>query len=313
MGKSRLVNSFQSRHGICNGLFAGHMGGHVFRSTLRQGVTMRHLSILSLSLLCVLGSPLTQAADWSSDTVSYRYVSAQSEPGVVHEVAKNVLSFTHVSGDKLGSNFFTVDLLKSSAEDPANGSAQGAQEWYGFYKRTYSLKALTHSASDYGIFKDIGLTARLDAGSKNTTFAPSPFKVRVGANVSLPVSAGFWDVGLEAYKERNNNGIVGKSVSFDVVPALTSAWAIPVSGVGTFTGFMDIVGPKGKDGFDSETKTETLLRAMMMFDLGGPKSGLQAGFGLEYWNNKFGCNNASSNVKDSCKATTPVLQLNYKL
>ena len=274
---------------------------------------MRTLSVLSLSLLCALASPISHAADWSADTVSYRYVSAQSEPGVTHEVAKNILGFTHVSGDKLGSNLFSIDLLKSSKDDPANGSAQGAQEWYGFYKRTYSLKALTQSKSDYGVFKDIGLTARVDAGAKNTTFAPSPFKLRLGANVSMPVSAGFWDIGLEAYKERNNNGFSGKAVSFDIAPTLTTAWAIPVSGVGTFTGFMDIVGPKGKDGFDAETKTETLLRAMMMFDLFGPQSGLQAGIGLEYWNNKFGCNNAASGVKDSCKATTPVLQLSYKL
>lgn len=274
---------------------------------------MRTLSVLSLSLLCTLGSSITHAADWSADTVSYRYVSAQSEPGVTHEVAKNILSFTHVSGDKLGSNFFNIDLLKSSTADLANGSAQGAQEWYGFYKRTHSLKALTDSKSDYGMFKDIGLTARVDAGAKNTTFAPSPFKLRVGANVSLPVSAGFWDIGLEAYKERNNNGIVGKSISFDTAPALTTAWAIPVSGVGVFTGFMDIVGPKGKDGFGADTKTETLLRAMLMFDLFGPQSGLQGGLGLEYWNNKFGCRNAASGVKDSCTATTPVLQLSYKL
>jgi hypothetical protein len=273
---------------------------------------MRHLSILSLSLLCVLGSPLTQAADWSSDTVSYRYVSAQSEPGVVHEVAKNVLSFTHVSGDKLGSNFFTVDLLKSSAEDPANGSAQGAQEWYGFYKRTYSLKALTHSASDYGIFKDIGLTARLDAGSKNTTFAPSPFKVRLGASAAMPVSAGFWDVGVDLYKEKNHNGLVGKDVTFDTAVALTSAWAIP-AGPGTFGGFIDIVGPKGKDGFGDKTKTEVLARGTYMFDVAGPKSGLKAGVGVEYWSNKFGCNNSTSFVKNSCKATTPLLLVEYHL
>ncbi|MFY8178511.1 MAG: hypothetical protein ACOVKR_03825, partial [Limnohabitans sp.] len=92
----------------------------------------------------------------------------------------------------------------------------------------------------------------------------------------------------------------------------TSAWAIPM-GAGTFGGFFDIVGPKGKDGFGAETKTETLLRATYLMDVNGPKSGLKAGVGVEYWNNKFGCNNTGSNVKNSCKATTPLLLVEYHL
>lgn len=50
-----------------------------------------------------------------------------------------------------------------------------------------------------------------------------------------------------------------------------------------------------------------------MFDVAGPKSGLKAGVGVEYWNNKFGCNNGASFVKDSCKATTPMVLVSYQL
>jgi hypothetical protein len=57
-----------------------------------------------------------------------------------------------------------------------------------------------------------------------------------------------------------------------VAPALVSAWAIPVSGLGTFAGFFDVTGPKGKDGFGDETRTEVLVRAKFMFDVMGPKS-----------------------------------------
>jgi hypothetical protein len=45
-------------------------------------------------------------------------------------------------------------------------------------------------------------------------------------SAAMPVSAGFWDIGVAAYKENNNNGIMGKSVSFDVAPSLSSAWAL---------------------------------------------------------------------------------------
>jgi hypothetical protein len=253
-----------------------------------------------------------QAANWSDTSVGMRYVSEQSEPGVTDSVSKNVMSFTHVSGDNMGSNFFTIDLLKSSSIDPSNKGPSGAQEWYGFYKRSFSLSAMTGNKSGYGIAKDLSLIARFDAGTKNTTFAPAPRKVRLGMSAAMPVTAGFWDVGLEVMQESNHNGVVGKDVSFSSAPVFTTAWAVGM-GPGAFTGFLDIVGAKGKDGFGDETKTETLGRALYMIDVAGPKAGLKAGVGVEYWNNKFGCNNAKSFKKNSCTATTPVLIVEYHM
>ena len=253
------------------------------------------------------------AANWSSDSVGYRYAPGGSEPGTSDKVAKNILTFTHVSGDNTGSNLFIIDLLKSDKNDPNAGSADGAQEWYGFYQRSFSLSAMTGKKSGYGFAKDLSLTVRLDAGAKNTAFAPAPFKVQLGLSAAMPVSTGFWDIGVALYKENNNNGIVGKTVSFDIAPALNTAWAIPMGGVGAFTGFASIVGPKGQDGFGADTKTETLVRASFMFDVGGPKSGLTAGVGVEYWGNKFGCDNENSFVRNSCKSTTPLLLVEYKL
>lgn len=93
------------------------------------------------------------------------------------------------------------------------------------------------------------------------------------------------------------------------------AWGIPVGGIGTFGGFVDVIGAKGKDGFGVDTKTETLARANFIFDVMGSKSGLTAGVGIEYWNNKFGNKNAIAFtfVKNSARATTPLLLIEYKL
>ncbi len=257
-----------------------------------------------------------QAADWSDTAVGYRYAPSQSEPGVSDKVKKNILNFTHVSGDKMGMNLFTIDLLKSNSVDPSNGGTDGAQEWYGFYKRSMSLSAMTGEKTTFGFAKDISVTGRIDAGAKNTQFAPAPFKMRLGLSAALPVSSGFWDLGFDLYSERNHNGFEKKDVTFDTVPALTSAWAIPM-GPGTFGGFLDVIAPKGKDASGNDTKTETLLRATYLFDVMGPKSALKAGVGVEYWNNKFGCNNDSSvstsNKPNSCKATTPLLLVEYHL
>jgi hypothetical protein len=260
----------------------------------------------------LLLSASAHAADFSNNYLGYRYAPTQSEPGVSDKVSKNVLTFTHVSGDKLGLNFFTIDLLKSNSADPARGGGGGAQEWYGFYQRDFSLKALTDNTTGYGFIKDIKLVARGDAGTKNTAFAPSPRKLRLGVSAAMPLSAGFWDIGIQAYKESNHNGIAGKAVRFDVAPALVTAWAVPVGGIATFGGFVDVIGPKGKDGFGVETKTEVLARAKLMFNLFGT-SGLSAGVGIEYWNNKFGNDNSNAAVKNSASATTGLLLLEYKL
>jgi hypothetical protein len=96
---------------------------------------------------------------------------------------------------------------------------------------------------------------------------------------------------VDNYRETNNNGAVGKSVKFSTAVAFTSAWAIPV-GPGTFGGFYDRVGAKGLDGFNTQTKPESILRATYMLPVGGDKSGWKAGIGFEIWKNKFG-NDAS--------------------
>lgn len=273
---------------------------------------------LPAALVAALGllAGAAGAADWSDNSIGYRYAPSQSEPGVSDKVSKNILNFTHVSGDKLGMNLLSIDLLKSNGSDPANGGGQGAQEWYGFYKRSFSLTALSgQPVTMGGLVKDVNLNLRVDAGAKNTEFAPAPRKFRAGLSVAMPVSAGFWDIGIDAYKENNHNGnpyAIRQDVSFKTAAVLTSAWSIPL-GPGAFQGFLDVVGPKGEDGFGAKTKTETLLRATYMFDVAGPKSGLKAGVGVEYWNNKFGCNNSTSNVANSCKATTPLLLVEYHL
>jgi len=250
-----------------------------------------------------------QAADWSDTSLGVRYSSQFAEPGISGDIAKVIYNLSYVSGDKYGMNLFVGDILTSDSKDPAAGGGGGAQEFYGFYQRSFSLSKLGTGGLKTGVTNDVSLVGRVDFGTKNTDFAPRPRKLRVGALANIAVPQGFWDVGVELYKETNHNGITGKDVSFDVTGVLTSAWAIPVGGVGTFGGFFDYVGKKGKDGFGGDTAAETLLRATFMFDVMGPKSGIKAGVGYEYWKNKFG-NPAS--VPGSL-AKSPLLLVEYHL
>lgn len=259
----------------------------------------------ALGLCCTAG----MAANWSDAAVGLRYGTDFAEPAVGTGIKKTILSFTYVAGDNLGTSFFTGDVLKSDGKDPDAGGGSGAQEFYGIFERSFSLGAMSGRKEGYGPFKDLSLTVRADLSSKNTAFAPRVRKLRPGVSVALPVPAGFWNLGLQAYHETNHNGIVGKDVRFKTTWAIASAWSIPL-GPGSLGGFLDVVGPKGKDGFGADTKMETLLRLQYLFDVGGPKSGFKAGLAYEYWNNKFG-NDSAKDVTGGARAKTPMLVAEY--
>lgn len=248
------------------------------------------------------------AADWSDTSVGVRWGNGFTEPGIAQRFDKTIFNFTHIDGDRLGTNMVVADVLKSSSADPAVNGGGGAQEIYGFYQRSLSLNALNGNKGGYGPFKDISLIGRLDMGAKDDAFGSHPRKVRVGVSASLPVSAGFWDIGLQAYKHYDHNGIVGKDVTFKLAPVLTSAWSIPIGSMASFDGFADIIGPKGKDGFGMDTKTEVMLDAKLMFNLGGPKSGFKAGIGYEYWKNKHG---SDASIVPGAKQSTLMLLTEY--
>lgn len=262
---------------------------------------------LALAAAMALLAGAAHAANWSDASVGVRYGTRFAEPGVGTGISKDIYNFTYVSGDNLGSNFFTVDFLQSSDKDPEAGGGGGAQEVYAIYQRGFSFSSMTGNKNGYGPFKDLSLTLRFDMSSKNTQFAPRVRKIRPGISASLPVSAGFWDVGVQVYHESNHNGIVGTDVTFKTTWALASAWSVPL-GPGDFGGFLDVIGPKGKDGFGADTKTETLLQVHYMLPVG--KTGLKAGVGYEYWNNKFG-NEASADPTGGSKQSAPMVMAEY--
>ncbi|MGL6071242.1 hypothetical protein, partial [Craterilacuibacter sp.] len=59
------------------------------------------------------------AADWSDTFIGYRWSNQYTEPAIDAEISKNIVSLTHASGYRYGSNFFNVDVLMSDSKDPA--------------------------------------------------------------------------------------------------------------------------------------------------------------------------------------------------
>ncbi len=253
-------------------------------------------------------SPMASAADWSDTFAGYRVGDKFREPGSgTTDIHKNILSLTHVSGYKYGSNFFMADFLMSDDKDPAVGGGGGAQEVYAVYRHQLSMGAVSGNSLAFGPIKNIAITAGFDLNSKNDAFGSRVRKFVIGPTFKFDVP-GFFDASLLYRTEQNHNGIVGNSVTFDPTYGINLAWGIPLKSINSkIDGFLDYIGPKGKDGFGFETKAETLARIYLMYDIGslaGKPSTFYAGIGYEYWNNKFG-----GNPSNFGKTSAPMLAL----
>jgi nucleoside-specific outer membrane channel protein Tsx len=266
---------------------------------------MKKLTLAALGIIALASVP-ARAADWSDTFLGYRTGSKFQETAIEDSIKKDIYSLSHVSGYSMGTNFFNVDMLKSDSKDPANssspGNSNGAQEVYVAYRTNLSLSKLFGTKMSAGIIRDVEFTAGMDYNAKNTTFAPSVFKVMAGPTVAFQVP-GFFTLGVLYYNEKNHNAFGGYAadsggglnVAFKSTYQVAAAWGIDVKlgevatkvkGFGTYTG------TKGKDGSGVDTKAETLVDIYWMFDasplVGAKKGTWQIGPGYEYWNNKFG-------------------------
>ena len=266
---------------------------------------MKRLTLAALGLVALAAIPAS-AADWSDTYLGYRTGNNFREPGKEMSIQKQVFSLGHASGNSLGGNFFSVDMLKSDSNDPINNqsgaAAKGAQEVYVVYRNSLSFSKMTKSKVEFGPVRDIEWTTGFDYSAKNTQFAPSVYKLMMGPTFSFKVPKGFATAGIQLYKEWNHNYFGNPStnggnpnVVFRTTWMFNGAWgiSIPLGKVDTkFKGFLSLTGPKGQDGANVKTVTETLGRTYWMFDfsplLSTKKGTWQIGPGFEYWNGKFG-------------------------
>jgi len=294
------------------------------------------------ALTCIVltvAAPLVFAADWSDTSISYRYIPKESgfsldSKNQPLDVAKNIIELTHIDGYKYGTNFFDINFLKSDSNNPANngvgpfgpapGTNTGAQEVFGIYRHDLSLSAISGADLKFGPIKDVSLTAGFNLSTKNDFNAAATRALVLGPTMHFALPAGFFNVGLQAYKEWNNTafGIYDPAgnvvsppghVAYDLAAQLNAAWSIPFNaGIpAKFQGYLCFTGSKGK-----LTKPETLLDTTVMFDIGslaGKKGTFYAGVGYRYWNNKFGSDEGAAGyqglVNKAGHVSSPIVQL----
>jgi nucleoside-specific outer membrane channel protein Tsx len=212
-----------------------------------------------------------------------------------------------------GSNFFNVDILFSDGNEPANNSSAGSTEFYAVYRGQFSPDKLFGLNTAFGPFSAINIEIGGDAETENTQFAPAKKLLVAGPNFHLALPAGFLNIGVHISKEWNHNGFSGcpsacgrgGPVDFDPTPEFEFVWLYPLSFTGLpldFRGFMNIVLPKGKDGFGANTYTEILARPQLQLDVGSmlfhKPHKPDVYFAVELWEHKFGASSKTAGSEE---------------
>lgn len=262
-----------------------------------------------------------------SDTqVSYRYQFPAANPGSQvqradgsfrnQDAPKHILNISHADAWAYGTNFFSLDILKSGVQFPAGRTDgfgvptfydYGNTEAYGLYRGTLSLNALTGTKAFVvpGIIKDVSLAFGFDANAQNDAFGSKKRDVVGGLNFAFDVPVGFLNASVHAYKEWNRNGFnvaPNRDVSFDTVPEFEIVYNFPLTFTGlplSIAGFNNIVLPKGRGvndpgafAFNPKTGLEFLSRTNLVLDVGkliyDQPNRVDVFIGFQYWHNKFG-------------------------
>ena len=278
--------------------------------------TIRLAAAFTLAATCACAA---QAADWSDTSLSYRYGSKFSEPYNGADIVKHVVNFSHASGYKYGSNFFSVDYLVSDENDPsAVGARSGAHEAYALYRHTLDLGKVTGKNLAFGPVRGVGITAGFDINSKTDAGYNSKKRMLVlGPTVMFDVP-GFLNVSLVALHESNapNNGFTQTATNryrYDTHAALFSSWSISVPNVPLeFEGYANYIGAKGINEFGRPSAVEINVDMKLMYDvsslLGANPKTFKVGVAYQYWKNKFG--NPEDTVRGAT-ARTPMVRAEY--
>jgi nucleoside-specific outer membrane channel protein Tsx len=252
--------------------------------------------------LAVTANQARAQGNFSDTSIGVRDSITASNPGAepplhARGVNKVIVNLGHFDVWDYGSNFFNADILFSDKNEPAYNATNGSTEFYGVYRGQLSPDKIFGLNTKFGPIQAINFEFGGDAETENTQFAPNKKLLVFGPNFHLDMPAGFFDIGVHFSKEWNHNGIVGKSVEFDATPEFEFVWLYPLTFTGLpldFRGFMNIVLPKGKDGFGNNTYTEILARPQLQLDIGtllyNKPHKPDIYFAVEFWEHKFGNN-----------------------
>jgi nucleoside-specific outer membrane channel protein Tsx len=285
----------------------------------KKGQKMKLRHILFAAALIVTANQARADGGFSDTSIGLRDGWSQSNPGGnpgdekgSRDVNKLIVNVGHFDVWDYGSNFFNVDVLFSNPNEAAYNSSGGSTEFYAVYRGQLSPDKIFGINTKFGPFSAINFEFGGDAESENTQFAPNKKLLVAGPNFHVALPAGFLDIGVHVSKEWNHNGFCadactqpGGPVNFHATPEFEFVWLYPLAFTGLpldFRGFMNIVLPKGKDGFGGNTYTEILARPTLQLDIGSMlfhkahKPDIY--FAVELWEHKFGASSKTAGSEE---------------
>jgi nucleoside-specific outer membrane channel protein Tsx len=271
----------------------------------------------ALTLLAV--ATATHAADWSDTEIMLNYGTRFREPFNPFaaqdparpwlndtDVTKLYLTLQHASGHRLGRNFFFVDIINSTQNDPAGGSYG---EIYSEGYSSLSLSKLTGNKMEFGPIADLNLTAGYNWGAKSNGANPRVYLFGGTVDFKVPGFI-FFNVDVLSYndKGRFDGGPSISDVTYQIAPAWLSKFSLgPTQWV--FTGHVDFIGKRcPSTGSCAGRTSEILAQPELRMDIGqfaGVKETVYLGIKWNWWRNKFGFEGLDEN--------NPQIQLNWKL
>jgi nucleoside-specific outer membrane channel protein Tsx len=239
-----------------------------------------------------------QAQNFTDTSIGLRWGAFYANPGGgegSRNVNKTIVNLGLFNVWDYGSNFANVDVLFSNANEPALNSSGGSTEAYAVYRGQLSPDKIFGINTSFGPIQAINFEFGGDANTENTQFAPAKKLIIAGPNFHINVPAGFLTVGVHYSQEWNHNGIVGTNVNFSPAPEFEVVWLYPLTFTGLpmdFRGFLNAVGPKGKNGFGEQTYWEILSRPQINLDIGkmvfNKPHVPDVYLAVEFWQHKFG-------------------------
>jgi hypothetical protein len=260
----------------------------------------------------------------NDNTISFSDQFTATDPGDHGTTSKKVVNFTHFDVWAYGTNFFTIDVLKSDKNDPASPcldqheGCAGATEIYGLFRSTFGWNEIFGTkAFSMGPLSDISFEVGADANSENNFLAPAKRDVVAGLEFTFALPyMGHFNVSPLFYKEWNHNsfltpafvtlGPVDGDTNFNGTWAIETGYALPLGFLPasfplTLSGYANWYGPKGT-GISPLVPLTTVPKTVVEFnsqqklslDLGqmilGPSHAdlFDVWVAYRYWQNKFG-------------------------
>ncbi len=259
----------------------------------------------------------------NENSFSVSQIFRGTDPGVpLGKTSKTVINFTHFDVWSLGTNFFTIDWLKSDKKDPSApypfgataNQVNGATEIYGLFRSTLGLNELFKTKQfSYGPLLDVSLEIGGDANTENNFIAPAKRDIVAGLEFTFALPyKGHLNISPLYYKEWNNNGFgslfIGRGYEsfkgtwdLEINYAMDLGFlpeALPLS----ISGYANFHGPKGNGAlysvtgvpFNANTTVEFNSEQKLSLDVskmifGQARSHFFDVFvAYRYWQNKFG-------------------------